>query len=180
MIYLIGGAVRTGKSNLANKILASNKISVFSTDVLVGLVKDIVPFSNPDNTKRQILQKSENFYHQLKKLIDLNMEMGIEEYIYEGDIILPSIVSELSKDHLVKSAFLGFSEISVEILKKEKGNHKWVDSLSDDELEELKDKILSDSQFIKEECDKYGYQYFDLSGNYQTTHQNAYNYLIAE
>lgn len=143
MIYLIGGAVRTGKSNLAHKIL-QKKISVVSTNVIVGLLKDYVQkdFSDP---RPNFIQKAENFYPHLKEFIQINLILGIQDFVYEGDIILPEQALLLAKEYEVKSCFLGFSHVNLDSLKKQIGNHKWSDELSDDELNQLPQKIMDTS-----------------------------------
>ncbi|MEK7617133.1 MAG: hypothetical protein AAB414_03695 [Patescibacteria group bacterium] len=177
MIYLIGGAIRTGKSNLANKILQSKRISVVSTDVIIGLVKDYVKkdFGDP---RPNFIQKAENFYPFLKEFVRVNLILGIKDYVFEGDIILPEQVALLAKEYEVKSCFLGFSDISLELLKKHAGNHQWLDELSDGELNQLPQRIVDMSQFIKDECKKYNQKYFDLSTDYDLGHELAYQYLM--
>lgn len=177
MVYLIGGSIRTGKSNLANKILHNKKISVVSTDIIIGLVKDHVKkdFSDP---RPNFIQKAENFYPYLKEFIRVNAILGIENYVYEGDIILPAQAALLAKEYELKACFLGFSKITVELLKKHIGNHQWLDKLSTEELNDLPKKIMDTSKFIESECQKYDLKYFDLSIDYDKEHELAYKYLI--
>lgn len=176
MIYLVGGAIRTGKSNLANKILQNKKISVVSTDVIIGLVKNYVKkdFSDP---RPNFIQKAENFFPYLKEFIRVNLILGIEDFVFEGDIILPEQATILAKEYGVKSCFLGFSSINLDLLKKHAGNHKWLDELSDGELKQLPQKIINMSKFIEEGCKKYKLKYFDLSSDYDGEHKLAYQYL---
>ena len=179
MIYLIGGPIRTGKSNLANKILKNKQISVISTDVIIGLLKDYLKkdFNDP---RPNFIQKAENFYPHLKELIKANLILGNNDYVYEGDIILPEQTNALSKEFDIKVCFLGFSNISVDVLKQYIGDHKWLDELSEDELTQLPQKIIDTSKFIEEGCKKYNLNYFDLSTDYDKGHELAYQYLTEE
>ncbi len=177
MIYLIGGAVRTGKSALASKILDNNKISVISTDVIVGLMKEFVKPQDDADPRLSIVKKAENFFPHLENFIKLNIELGVKDFVYEGDLILPEHVVELSKSYEIIACFLGFSQIDIGQLKIHKGNHQWIDELEERELGELPNKIIADSKYIEDECSKYGLKYFDLSVDYEKVHEEAYQYL---
>lgn len=179
MIYLIGGSIRTGKSNLAHKILQKKQISVISTDIIIGLLKDYVKkdFNDP---RPNFIQKAENFYPHLKEFIQTNLILGINDFVYEGDIILPEQAMLLAKEYKVKSCFLGFSYINSDSLKKHIGNHKWVAELSKDELNQLPKRIMDTSKFIEDECKKHRLRYFDLSTDYDREYELAYQYLVEE
>lgn len=179
MVYLIGGAIRTGKSQLAHKILQNRKISVVSTDVIIGLVKDYVKknFSDP---RPNFIQKAENFYPHLKEFIHINLILGIKDFVYEGDIILPKQAALLDKEYKIKACFLGFANISMVLLREHIGSHQWLDELSENELNELPKKIMGTSKFIENECKKYGFKYFDLFIDYDKEHELAYQYLLEE
>lgn len=180
MIYLIGGSIRSGKSGLAHKILQNKKISVISTDVIIGLLMDHIKPQDPSDTRSYIVKKAENFFPYLKKMIHTNTVLGVKDFVYEGDIILPEHVASLSQDYEFRTCFLGFSDINIDLLKKHVGNHQWLDELTDEKLNELPKRIMSDSKYIEQECKKYGFQYFDLSIDYEKQHKFAYQYLVGE
>lgn len=180
MIYLIGGAVRTGKSTLAHKILQNKKISIISTDVIIGLLMNYVKPQDPSDSRPYIVKKAENFFPHLKKMIKVNTVLGIKDFVYEGDIILPEYIATLSEEYKFKACFLGYSEITVALLKKHGGNHQWLDELSEEKLNQLPQRIVSDSKYIEAECKKYGFKYFDLSISYEKQHELAYQYLVGE
>lgn len=180
MIYLIGGAIRTGKSALAHKVLLGKNVSVISTDIIIGLLMDFVKPQDSSDTRSCIVKKAENFFPYLKKVIKVNTVLGVKDYVYEGDIILPEHVSSLAKEYEIKTCFLGFSNITVDLLKQYVGNHQWLDELSEVKFNQLPQRIMDDSKYIEEECKKYGLKYFDLSEDYNKQHELAYNYLVAE
>lgn len=180
MIYLIGGAIRTGKSALAHKILLDKKVSVISTDVIIGLLMDFIKRQDSSDTRSYIVKKAENFFPYLRKMIEVNTVLGINDYVYEGDIILPGHAASLAKEYKIKTCFLGFSHITVDQLGQYIGNHQWLDELTEEKLNELPKRIMDDSKYIEEECDKYGSRYFDLSNDYDKQHELAYSYLVEE
>ncbi len=178
MIYLIGGSIRTGKSALAHRILQNKKISVFSTDILIGLLMDFVKPQDENDIRPYFVKKAENFFPHLKKMIQANLNMGVMDYVYEGDIILPEYVATLQKDWDIKVCFLGFSHINLELLRKHIGNHQWLDELTEEKLNALPQRIIDTSKLIEEGCKKYGYKYFDLAIDYDKEHELAYQYLM--
>ena len=177
MIYLIGGSIRTGKSSLAKKILQEKCVSVFSTDLLVGMLKDYVSKQTNKDQRSYIIQKAVNLFPELKKLIELNLELGNSDYVYEGDIILPEFVAQLDLKSPWKACFLGLEVIDVVTLRSNIGDHKWVNNLSDFEVSELCGRIISDSKYIKDSCTKFGLKYFDLSNDYDRSQSLAYEFL---
>lgn len=178
MIYLIGGSIRTGKSSLAHKILQNKKISVISTDVIIGLLMDYVKPQDGSDTRPYFVKKAENFFPHLKKFIHVNTILGVKDFVYEGDIILPEQASLLAKEYELKACFLGFSDIDVDLLKQRIGNHRWLDELSEERLSDLPKRIIDTSNFIEEECKNYGFKYFDLSIDYDKEHELAYKYFV--
>ncbi len=178
MIYLIGGSIRTGKSSLAHKMLVNKKISVFSTDVLVGLLMEFVKPQDPSDIRPYFVKKAENFFPHLQKMIKANLNMGILDYVYEGDIILPEYVASLPKVWNIKACFLGFSDINLDKLQNHMGNHQWLDELTEEKLNELPKRIAETSKLIEEECVKHEFKYFDMAIDYDTKYDLAYKHLI--
>lgn len=146
--------------------------------MLIGLLMDYVKPQDPSDTRLYIVKKAENFFPHLTKMIKVNSVLGVNNYVYEGDIILPKHVDEVAKDYNVRACFLGFSHITVDLLKRHIGNHQWLNELTEEKLHELPKRIMQDSEFFKQECEKYGFKYFDLSLDYDKEYELAFQYLI--
>lgn len=85
------GAIRTGKSSLAHLILQNKKISVISTDVIIGLLMDYVKPQDPSDDRLYIVKKAENFFPFLKRVINTNTVLGNPTFKVESQP-LPFVV----------------------------------------------------------------------------------------
>lgn len=180
MIYLIGGPHRVGKSTLAKMILKKDQISYAPTDALFHMVQNAAPETGM-HERDGFPNKADRFYPFLKNFI-LHAHWGVGDYLIEGDTIHPQQVYKLSQDAdaknvPIKSCFLGLSKTSAQELKKYAGYNNWIGSKTDQQLEQIAKTTMELSNYMKEECQKYGYQYFDLSGDYHANLEKAYSYL---
>jgi len=176
MIYMVGGAPRTGKSLFARKILQRKNIPYISTDVIFHMLKDAVPgLGITDKIPHE--QKAKRFFSFLKQLVK-HIQNCEKNYVIEGDSFLPEQVNELAKEYTVKTCFFGFSIISLESIKKHEETNKWTNKLTTDELHNLPQRIIKISDIFKKQSGKYNFPYFDLSVDYDAVMEKAYSYLF--
>src|SRR5215469_4176813 len=98
MIYLIGGAPRTGKSILGQRLCATLKVGWVSTDLLMELLR----ISNTagvktewDATPEAIKANAEWFFPYLERFIWGAASLA-DNYVIEGVDFLPAQVTQLS------------------------------------------------------------------------------------
>ena len=175
MMYLIGGAPRTGKSLLAKKILERKKITNVSTDILVHMLKKTAPELGVKD-ESDLRLKSDKFYPFLFNFIKVAKYYS-SGYVIEGDAFMPKDVIELSKEYQIRACFLGYSKLSLETVLKHVGDNNWLSDLSEGEKSGLPDWIIRNSQMISEQCKTHGIAYFDLSKDFESEHERAYEYL---
>ncbi len=176
MIYLIGGAARVGKSNLARLILERQKIPFFSTDAFVLALRDVAPeLGVKDQLPYPDLGLK--FFPYLERLVKY-LDGSLDNYVLEGEVILPEFVDKLSRDYSVRAVFLGNTRITLEQMKKHVGKNDWISGLSKDIQESLVPWIRGNSEFFKQECQTYDQPFFDLGKDYQETLQKAYDSLV--
>lgn len=179
MIYLIGGAPRTGKSNLAKLLVTEKMMSSFSTDFLYDIdqVEAITNFDRLD-----IIEKGRAFFPILERIIG-NVERQTENCVIDGDVILPSQASQLAKTHNIKSCFLGFSTITFEEILEFGGHFNWpkykLENGMADEVTDLVERTIHKSEVIKSERARYNQQYFDLSLDFKSAQMNALRSLLS-
>ena len=176
MIYLIGSAPRTGKSQIAQRILENKHIPYESVDVIFHMLRQAQPSLGITHTIPH-KERAERFYPYLKEFINVTKDV-FENYTIEGDSFFPSQVHEIQKLYEVKVCFLGFSHIELDSIVSHIGSHKWIQKLSDEELKELPQHIIEVSQQFKEECQKFNMTFFDLSTDYYGQIKKAYEFLI--
>lgn len=175
MLYLIGGTPRSGKSTLAKRLVERNNIAFLSTDFLIHMINETVPDIHFIEPYAEIPNK---FYPYLKNLLK-HVEDSVRDYTIEGDAFLPSHVFEWQKIYKMKACFLGFSKITLQEIKDNVGENDWLDDLSNTDRENLPDWIMKTSSALKEECQKYHIQYFDMAdGPYNQNLEKAYHYFF--
>lgn len=176
MIYIIGGAPRTGKSDLARKIVKKNSIPYTSTDLVFHTLKH----ANPSLGITDLIphnERSIRFFPYFKEMVH-HADQIFANYVIEGDCFFPSQLADIAEEYKFKACFLGFSSIDVPTIVNNVGHHNWIKELSEEQLNELPKQIMELSQRHERECEEYGYAYFDLTENYNERIEKAYNYLM--
>ncbi len=180
MIYLIGGAPRTGKSLMAQKIITTNPMPYLSCDFLYELrqVKDIDGFSGAD-----IIAKGRLFYLTLKELL-VDVSRRTQDCVIEGEVILPEFIPELAKKYDIRCCFIGISSTSLDNILKYAGYFNWPQwKLDNDLAREVKDLAaltVSRSSIIQAQANEYNQPYFDLAGDYTAQMELAIHSLLAD
>ena len=182
MLYIIGGASRTGKSMISRELMAKTGIPYFSLDILMmGLANGIPEYGiNPEDPE---FRNAEKMWPILRSMLVNMLETGTE-YIVEGYTILPEHVSEIQNlfSDQVKSCFTGYTSIDPEKKLEEIRTYSdlpndWAKTSSDSDLFELINRSIIFSTFIEKECEKYKIPYFDQSENFTGTQRRVLEYL---
>lgn len=166
MIYLIGGAPRAGKSILSQQISAKLKIGWISTDLL----KELLQLKKEEGVKTEwnaaperITANAEWFLPYLERFI-WGVSSMAEHYVIEGVDFLPAQVRQLSTQYPIRSVFLGCSKMTLEHFDRFPGRSPGYSFLP----EEVRRQIVQDmphwSRFIREEAERFGYPYVDMTG----------------
>ncbi len=97
MLRIVGGAARTGKSIIAQRLLVETQTPYLSLDILrCGLMNGIPSLGfDPDASTMENAEK----LWPLARALALNMDETGVDYIIEGDAILPKQVHELRQAH---------------------------------------------------------------------------------
>jgi hypothetical protein len=182
MLYLISGASRAGKTIIAKKLSAQKGISYFSLDWLVmGFTNGIPAYGIHDKLfPDEIAERAWSF---LKAMFE-NMIWGEENYIIEGEAILPELVVELLKEHAgkVKVCFVGFTEVDLEEkvrdVKTFSDNKKdWLSDKSDAYIKDHVKNMIAHSVKIKKTCEENDVVYIDTSKDFIGAIEKATAYL---
>jgi hypothetical protein len=167
MIYLVGGAPRVGKSILGQRISAKLRIGWISTDLLVQLLqvkKDEGVKSEWNAAPEAIGVAAEWFFPYLERFT-WGVSSLAESYVIEGVDFLPAQVAQLSAHYQIRCVFLGCSKMTLEQFNQF-GNTLGYAYLP----ETLRRQIVQDiplwSELVRQEAVRFGYPYFDLSGDF--------------
>ena len=182
MIYLIGGAPRCGKSILAQQVSANLNIGWISTDLLMELLR----VKNEEGIKTEwnaapaaITVNAEWFFPYLERFV-WGVSSMAEGYLIEGVDFLPAQVSELSKNYQIRSLFVGCSAMTLENFNQFPGRSPGYAYVP----EEMKHQIVHDvplwSEFIRQEAERFGYPYIDMTGDFSSRLQEAEEILTTD
>ena len=115
MIYLVGGAPRTGKSILGQQVAVTLKSSWLSTDVLRDILtvkKDEGPKVGWSPGSATIAANAEWFFPYLERFI-WGVSSLAEHYVIEGVHFLPAQVAQLATQYQIRAIFLGYSQMTL-------------------------------------------------------------------
>jgi 2-phosphoglycerate kinase len=163
VIYLVGGAPRAGKSILGQQVAANMKIGWVSTDLLYTILRmtDVKGIKTEWNaTPEAITANAEWFFPYLERFV-WGVASLAENYLIEGVDFLPAQVKQLSTQYQLQVVFLGCSKMTLEHFDQFPGHSRGYSDLP----EELRRQFAKDvplwSEFIRQECESFGYPYID-------------------
>jgi hypothetical protein len=181
VVLIIGGAARTGKGLLSRRLLLETQQPYLSLDVLkMGLVNGLPSFGlDPEASAIAIAQQ----LWPLVRAMRVNMiETGVH-YIVEGEI-LPEHIHELTQQYpdQIRACFLGYTEITphqklTEIRAFGGNPNDWMEDYPDEDILELAMENVVFSRYLRGECSRLGFAYFDTSDRFQEVHEQIIAYL---
>ncbi|NET34874.1 MAG: ATP-binding protein [Cyanothece sp. SIO1E1] len=184
MLYLIGGASRSGKTLLARRILKEKQIPYLSLDWLMMGFNDGIP----EYGIHHLLWPNEiakRIWPFLKGMIDNMLFEGVD-YVIEGEAMLPELIAELIEKYpgQVRAIFMGYTDMEVDkkisLVKKHRGEENdWLMNESNEYIRDHISNMISYSKRIKEDCEKYHLPYFDLSSDFDSMIEKAKKHLVA-
>src|SRR3989344_8244326 len=183
MLYILGGASRSGKSMVARRFVSEKQIPFFCIDFLITPLQEI-PSLNIKHGQ-PFISKAEKLWPLVKPLL-IHLIKAEPNYLIEGDGILPNQVAELLKGFSsdIKACFVGFSEINpqdkfkqVRKLDGDGNKDDWTKNISDEKLMSYIKNMVKFSKYLKSECNKYDISYFDSSNNFSECLESVFQYL---
>ncbi len=182
MVYILGGASRSGKSIIARRLVIEQNIPFFCTDFLVTSLSGINTVNIQHDTP--FIEKADKLWPLVKPMLN-HLVKEEPQYLIEGDGILPKNVFEFQKDHNhnIRVCFVGFSEIEpsekLHQIREMGGNmDDWTKRFSDAELIKYVEKMIVYSKYLKKECEKFNVRYFDSSKNFDKYVDEVYSYIV--
>lgn len=185
MLYIIGGASRSGKSIISRRLLAEKQVPYFPLDVLVSSVKQIESLN---------VISGINFIHKATQLwknkITKNMfeHLGLfeKDYTVEGETILPLQIDEFQKEFPgieIKVCFIGYPDLTptqkLGFIRAYNTNlDDWTVKHDDEKMLGYINEMIEYSKYLKDECEKYNLPFFDVSKDFEGIHEEIFNFLI--
>ncbi len=183
MLYLISGASRSGKTLLAQKLLAERNLPYLSLDwLMMGFYNGIPEYGiHPLLMPDEIALKMWPF---LKGMID-NMVYDGMDYVIEGEAMLPELLIELEMKYpgKTKAVFLGFVDVDPnlkfdQIKTYSTGDDDWLIKESDAYIKDHIENMIRHSLMIREECTNLNLPYFETSTGFLDVLKEAEKALV--
>lgn len=181
MIYLIGGAPRTGKSVLGQQFAINQKIGWVSTDLLLDLlrVKNEKGVKTEWNaTPEAVASNAEWFFPYLQRFV-WGVSSQTESYVIEGVDFLPMQVAQLATKFQIRSVFLGCSQMTLAQFDQFPGKSIGYTQLPKEMRQQIVHDIPLWSEYIQQETTKFGYPYIDMVGEFPSRLAEAEAILAA-
>lgn len=182
-LYLIGGASRAGKSNLAVRLLDKHRISNFCSDYLIASLQGAMPELGV-HSEQAAVENDPKLWPFLKALMD-NICSAENEYLVDGEALLPKNVYayQSASEHEIRACFLGYTKTKIDekleaIRRNPSPVNDWSRHYADDALKEKIAKYIEFSHYIRDECEKFNLKYIDTSHNFEAALDEAENYLV--
>jgi hypothetical protein len=161
MLYFVGGAPRTGKSILGQRIAASLRIGWISTDLLMELLR----VKGDDGVKAEwnaapeaIAGNADWFFPYLERFA-WGVNSLAESYVIEGVDFLPAQAAQLSAQYQIQSVFLGRSKMTLDQFDQFPGHSRGDTSLPEEVRRQFVHDIPLWSAYVHQEARRFGFPY---------------------
>jgi len=183
LLYLVGGAARSGKTIVARRLLSERQIPYFSFDYLVSGVSRGAPQLKVTHEAGSRV-RGERLWPIAHPLLRNVVEVE-PHYLIEGEALLPAHLSELMGEYpgQVRGCFLGYAAASVasklaEVRRYPSPVNDWVAKLSEQSLYEVITEHRELSRYLQSECSRLDLAYIETSGKFEAALEAAFQHLV--
>ncbi len=180
MIYLIGGAPRSGKSTLCQQFARQNGFGWISTDLVKELMREAsvkLPDrwdANPD----AITHTCDVFLPYLERFMKGVASMA-ENYVIEGVDFLPGQIGALDERIELSAVFLGRSRMTLEQVNQFPGKSPGYAALPEALRRQIANDVPAWSDWIAAQANDSGYPYVDMAlGDFASRLEEASAVLV--
>lgn len=182
--YLLGGVPRSGKHFVANYLLEKYQVPGITSDLLREAFSIGVPEFGirSDDWNQSDEERSHILWPYFKGLIIAREEYE-DRLLIEGTNFLPELLADVKDINYLRACFLGFPNIDprekFELVRKyEVDGNDWTRELPDEKLMDLVKHFIKLSRELEQECEKYGFRFFDISSSFDETIVKVGDYLV--
>ena len=170
---IIGGTVRSGKSTLAGIIHKTLKYSLVESDTIVNAFNEVFPELGIIHRKPNLARENyKPFLFEILNGFCKSLKYNDNITVFPGSQFLPEQLYEYRNKDKFIVIFLGMSDVEPLVLMKKiremDEQHDWTHKRTDEQLLNNCKEIISESKKLKEDCQKYGFYYFDTFENRQS------------
>jgi len=171
---IIGGTVRAGKTTLANLIYKKFKCSKVESDTIVNAFDKVYPeFGITHRNAELAREKYEPFLFEVLNGFCRDLKYCSNITVFPGSQFLPENLSRYEKKDRYIIIFLGINAQSPEellkVIRANDSENDWTYKKDDEWMLRFCKNVISESNTLKEECEKYGFYYFNTFENREKT-----------
>lgn len=168
---IIAGVPRAGKTTLCSYLANSLKYQHLAMDAIVIGIQEAFPKTGVEHTDRwDFLETSKKWIGFIKKISSTS---NYDKLPYRLAFDMYHITPKEYNDNIDKECcdiyFLGYPEISLEEkynqIRKFDTIYDWTSKKDDEVIKEHIKDYIEISKYLKEECEKYGLPFIDVSKN---------------
>ncbi len=179
MLYLIGGAPRTGKSILGQRFAAEQKIGWISSDLLIDLlrVQSAARVKTEWNAAPEaIAHAAEWFFPYLERFV-WGIDSLAQRYVIEGVDFLPAQTARLSKEYQIQAVFLGCSKMTLGRFEQFPGHSRGYANLPENVRAQMARDIPRWSSYVQQEAERFDCPFVDMIGDFPSRLAEAMAFL---
>jgi hypothetical protein len=164
MLYFLGGTPRSGKSILAREISRRTGVPTVSTDLLRGVLMQVVPDLRDAMSVGDPVREADVFSPHLMQTA-LVAEIQLENCLIEGVGFLPRQLPRLAEmvGSDIRACFLGRSSSTVDDLFGHPSDHRDYERLSSEERDAFPEHLARWTKLVADDCEKWGFPFVDLA-----------------
>ena len=182
MLYLLGGAARTGKTTIAQAFLSKTGIPFFSLDFLMMGFANGLPEYGVDPEADELLV-AEQLWPVVRAMATAMVEDEVD-YLLEGVQLHPRHTWELCEEFAgyVRACFIGLAQVDTltklrEIRRFGSGADDWLRHYPDEHVIQEIERLKELSVRIKNTCQQHGLKYVEASNDLSGTVAEVIHYF---
>lgn len=171
---IIGGTVRSGKTTLACKLFNETKISLCESDTIVNAFNEVYPqlgiLHKKPKESREIFKP---FLFEVLNGFVRSLKYKNVPTVFPGSQFLPEHIAQYGQLDRYVVIFLGMGHTTAQNLlerfREKDGVGDWTADFSNEKLIHICQQIIDESLIIEQQCQQYGFLYYDTFDNREAT-----------
>ena len=183
MLYLLGGAARSGKSITTRRILAEKGLPFFCLDHLAHGAANTIPQLQIDLDSDDACV-GEQLWCLVKSIAKMMIKDRLD-YLLEGAALQPKHANELLTEfpNEVRAVFIGYAEADISEKFKQIKTHgggadDWMMKFEDALIKREVERLKMVSQVLRDECAKFEIRYIEMSQDFDKSTKEVIEYLV--
>lgn len=185
MIYLLGGAARSGKSIIAKRMLAEKNIPFLCLDHLAIGAADAFPHLQIDLDSDDASVGAKIW--PLVKAVSKVIIKDRIDYLLEGAALQPKHAQELLSEFpsQARACFLGYADADVrrkfeQVREHGGGPDDWMMQFDESTIMKELERLKQVSEVLRWECEMYRIRYFEMSQDFAGSTKAVIEFLAGQ